>query len=263
MTPSKRQLAPRLVAGLSRLAAEQWDLIAGHVATHVADTVAIAVAAAESEPVQAAVRVGARGVSGGCASLAGPQPLPPAQAAFASAAAAHALDFDDIHDRARLHPTTVALAAALTAAELSGTDGRTLARAVAVGAELMCRLGAQLAPTGSNAAAHWFTTQLLGYPGAALAAGIALGLDEDGLAQAIGLSTMQAAGAKQVATGVGSTARGIYPAFAAAGGVSAALLAAEGMVGPQQALEGDDGLFAAYLPGAYIDEDALADPGAG
>jgi 2-methylcitrate dehydratase PrpD len=251
------------VTALAGRAARHWDDIAEHVSAHIADTMAIAVAAQGTELVRIAVRSGARGAgSGCCGSLAAPQPLPPAQAAFASAAAAHALDFDDIHDRARLHPTTVALSAALTAAQLSRVDGLTLARAVAVGCELMCRLGAQLAPTSDNAAGHWFTTQLLGYPGAALTAGIALGLDEAALVEAVGLSTMQAAGAKQVATGVGSTARGIYPSFAAAGGVSAALLAAEGLRGPHQALEGRDGLFAAYLGGTVIDFDALTDPDA-
>jgi 2-methylcitrate dehydratase PrpD len=256
-------LAGRLVTALLQQTTDNWDDIAEHVSIHIADTVAIAVAAQDAEPVRIAIRSGARGSGGGgCGSLAGAQPLPPAQAAFASAAAAHALDFDDVHDQARLHPTTVALAAALTAAQLSGADGLTLARAVAAGSEVMCRLGAQLAPTSDNAAGHWFTTQLLGYVGGALAAGIALGLDPAALVEAIGLSTMQAAGAKQVATGVGSTARGIYPAFAAAGGVSAALLAAEGLRGPHQALEGRDGLFASYLCGADFDFDTLAAPDA-
>jgi len=256
-------LARRLVRALLQRTASYWDDITEHVSAHIADTMAIAVAARTAEPVRVAVLAGARGSGGGgCGSLAGAELLPPAQAAFASAAAAHALDFDDIHDQARLHPTTVALAAALSAAQLSGADGLTLARAVAAGCEVMCRLGAQLAPTSDNAAGHWFTTQLLGYLGGALAAGIALGLDEDGLVEAVGLATMQTAGAKQVATGVGSSARGIYPAFAAAGGVTAALLAAEGLRGPEQALEGRDGLFAAYLGGAEFDHAALADPDA-
>lgn len=227
--------------------------VSHHVHAHLADTLAVALAARRS-PDFAPVMAGTlRGASGACGLLADGRTAPPAQAAFLNATAAHLMDFDDIHDDARLHPTPVVLGAALAAGQLARTPGRALVYAIGAGCELMCRLGVALRPMGSGLVSHWFTTQLLGYAGSALAAGLTLGLDEPSLVHAIGLSTMQAAGAKQVGNGVGSNARAIYPGFAAAGGLTAALLAAEGMQGPSQAIEGVDGFLASYLGSPDVD----------
>jgi len=190
--------------------------------------------------------------------------LGPSAAAFANAALIHALDFDDIHDMARLHPTTVTLPAALAVGDLTGLDEADLIRSVAVGNEVLCRLGVLADPAGSGPAAGWFLTQLFGYIAASVAAGCMLNLDQDELTSAIGLATMQVAGAKQAGYGTGSTARSIYPAFAAEGGVRAALLARVGLIGPESGLDGEAGTFRLYL-GENLSAgqaDALVDEGA-
>lgn len=94
----------------------------------------------------------------GSAVLGGGRPMPAAAAAFVNAALAHALDFDDIHDTARLHPTPVTLAAALAIgsnASAPHTSGHTLLEAVVIGNETMCRLGRACAPTGQGPASGW------------------------------------------------------------------------------------------------------------
>ena len=48
--------------------------------------------------------------------------LSPTAAAFANAGLIHSLDFDDVHDGAHLHPTTVVLPAVLAVADLIGSD---------------------------------------------------------------------------------------------------------------------------------------------
>lgn len=212
---------------------------------HVADAVGIALAALRTTPLGPQAIAGARAgeASGQCNVFGEAGRLPPALAAFANSALIHILDFDDIHDLARLHPSSATLPAALAAAQVNGAPLARVVDGAVLGNELMCRLGSIWTPTGTGPVSDWFTTQLFGYMGACVAAGIVLGLTEDQLVSALGLAYMQAAGGKEAGFGVGATARAIYPAFAAMGGTHAALLARAGIVGPQGSLDGNAGLF--------------------
>ncbi|CAM3724922.1 MmgE/PrpD family protein [Polaromonas hydrogenivorans] len=231
------------------------DILAPHVVRstklHIADSTGIALAGRREAVLMSilldAVGPLSVGAAHGCSVLGGTERLPLPAAAFANAALAHLLDYDDIHDLARLHPTTVTFPAALAAAELVGAHGDRIVSAVALGNELMCRLALLCSPTAKGPGADWFLTQLFGYAGAALAAGIVLGLTDDELVSAIGFAYMQSAGGKEAGFGVGSNARAIYPAFAAMGGMTAALLARSGLVGPEGSLDGAAGLLRIYL----------------
>lgn len=255
-----QSLSRRLVRRLLRRAETGIpDEVARKLRLHVADAVAISFAAARATPLaEQVVRAHRFGSHGGdCAVLGRSERLSPQAASFCNSALAHLLDFDDIHDLARLHPTAVTLPAALATAELVPGGGAKVIEAVALGNEMMCRLGVMVAPKGRGPASDWFLSQLFGYLGAALAAGVVLGLPESDLVSALGLAYMQAAGGKEAAYGAGSTARGIYPAFAAMGGVEAALLARSGVLGPESALDGEANLFRIYLgrdlPASAID----------
>ncbi|VTU45438.1 MmgE/PrpD family protein [Variovorax sp. PBL-E5] len=218
---------------------------------HIADAVGMALAAHRTPLAAQVLEAMAAGVDGGaCRVLGTARRMPPAQAAFANAALMHILDFDDIHDRARLHPTTVTLAASLATASWCDASGQRVVEAVALGDELMCRLGVMVSPSGEGPGSDWFLTQLFGYLGAALAAGIVRGDGEDAIVASLGLAYMQAAGGKQAGFGTGSTARAIYPAFAAMGGVQAGLICAAGIDGPELSLDGAAGLFRIYLGSA-------------
>ena len=212
---------------------------------HIADAVGIALAALHTttQGREAIASVSAGGASGQCSVIGDSAKLPPSLAAFANSSLIHILDFDDIHDIARLHPSSATLPAALAAAELCGASGAAVVDGVALGNELMCRLGLVWNPTGTGPVSDWFTTQLFGYMGATIAAGVVLNMNEDQLVSALGLAYMQAAGGKEAGFGVGATARAIYPAFAAMGGVHACMLARAGIVGPQGSLDGNAGLF--------------------
>lgn len=242
--------------------------VAAHTRLHVADTVGVALAARRDAALLRRLRQALAGETlapgQGSAVIGGGDALPAPAAAFVNVALAHALDFDDIHDEARLHPTPVTLAAALAVAGGAAAvpdSGARLLQAVAIGNETMCRLGRVCAPTGQGPASGWFLTQLLGTLGGALAAGWMLGLDDDGLVSALGFALMQAAGSKEPGFGTGTNARQIYPAFAAMAGVTAARLAAAGLKAPEGALDGAAGLWRLYLglePGAAL-HDALHD----
>jgi 2-methylcitrate dehydratase PrpD len=235
------------------------EMVLARARLHALDSIGIALAARPALPIahQVIAAMG-YGVGGGAAAvIGGAERLPPALAAFANSALAHALDYDDIHDNARLHPTTVALPAALAVAQEA--DMPRVLTALALGNELMCRLGAACAPSGEGPGSDWFLTQLLGYLGGCLSASIVLGLPEDRVVPALGLAYMQCAGSKEAAFGTGADARSIYPAFAAMGGVQATLLARAGVTGPEGALDGAAGLFRLYL-GNQAPPPALLDP---
>ncbi len=223
--------------------------IAEKTRLHILDSMGISLAALRGSPVAVQTIEALReGCGGGACSVVGTTiRLPPTQAAFANSALAHAMDYDDIHDTARVHPTSVTLPCALAAGELVQASGETLLAAVALGNELMCRLSMMYKPTGRGTGSDWFLTQLLGYLAGAFAAALTLGLAEEGIVSALGLGYMQMAGGKEAGFGVGSNARAIYTSFAAMGGVQAALLARAGVVGPAAALEGNAGVFRIYL----------------
>lgn len=206
---------------------------------HILDTAAITIAARERCTIAGQVRA----ALGSSAALA-----PPAYA-FAASAHGHMLDFDDVHDLARVHPTSVTLPAALAVSSPISTTSD-LVQAVALGNEVMCRLGLIWRPGGTGPGSDWFLTQLFGYFGAAVSASTLLGLDVAQTVSALGLAYMQAAGGKEA--GAGGTARAIYPAFAAQGGVQAVLLARAGVLGPSSALDGAAGLFPLYF-GRHLD----------
>jgi 2-methylcitrate dehydratase PrpD len=216
---------------------------------HIADNAGIAIAAAHGSPVAGRVlkSLCAGGASGICSVIGHSQRLPPASAAMANAALAHTMDFDDIHDIARIHPTSVTLAASFAAAELADADGSAVNDGVIFGNELMCRLGALLKPLGTGPGSDYFLSQTFGYLGACLSAGLVLGLSEDELVAAFGLAYMQLAGSKEPAFGIGANSRAIYTGFAASAGVQAALLAQAGMIGPESSLDGKAGMFPLYL----------------
>lgn len=218
---------------------------------HIADALAIGLAATRSQPLaQQLLDAMGMGAGGGACGVFGSNARhAPSLAAFTNAALIHTLDFDDIHDAARLHPTAVTLPAALAAADLVGAAPARVVSAVALGNELMCRLGVMYSPMGRGPGADWFLTQLFGYFGAGLSAALVMGLSEDQIVSILGLAYMQAAGGKEAGFGVGATGRSIYPAFAAMGGVTAALLSKAGVAGPESALDGAASLFRIYLEG--------------
>lgn len=221
---------------------------------HIADSVGIALAARSTAMAADVVRAQTLAMGPGASPFLQGGSAAPLAAAFINAAMVHILDYDDIHDEGRLHPSAVVVPAVLAVSSLVPLSDEAFVEAVALGNELICRLGKVCAPQGEGPGAEWFLTQLFGYVAASVAASVALGLTEEQTVSAIGLAYMQAAGGKQAGFGTGANARAVYPAFAAQGGVQAALLAREGIIGPEGALDGAAGLFHIYLGGQLPEE---------
>ncbi len=177
--------------------------------------------------------------------------VPAPNAAQVNASMAHARDYDDVHEAAVMHPGVIAIPVALAIGELvGGMTGKEFITAVALGADMICRLGLASRPGVSPIHTGWHYTTLYGYPTAALTAGKILGLDEEQMIAAFGIAYHQCSGNSQCVTD-GTLTKRLGPGFAVRGGVTAALLAQRGVTGARNSLEGKNGLFNQYHFGEY------------
>lgn len=183
---------------------------------------------------------------GSATGLIGRRMYSPPTAALANGAAAHALDFDDIHDASRVHSACVVLPALLATAEDAGPrSGKAFIAAMAIGLELHARLGLACA---NSLAIGWHPTPLFGSLAASLAAGHLLKLDAAGLRNALGIAFHQASGSIQSAYD-GVISKRLGPGFAARDAVISAFLAADGLTGTCEPLEGKAGFFNLHARG--------------
>ncbi len=185
--------------------------------------------------------------------------LPAPSAALINGTLAHVLDFDDTHLPSVLHPAASVVPAALAVAEATGASGEQLLAAVAAGIEITNRLGmaSYLAPLRNSLFFEkgFHATSICGTLGAAAAAGLLYGLDVEQIASAMGIGASMGAGVIE-ANRTGGTVKRVHCGWAAHAGVTAAVLAREGVTGPPTVIEGRFGFFAAYLDGRY-DSDAM------
>jgi len=203
----------------------------------------------------------ARGAGGtGEASLLGfGDKLPAAAAAMVNGGMAHALNFDDTTAVGSGHLGPVTFPSAFAAAELrGGASGRELMVSIAAGAELMSRIGVALkrVEVGYTEAKPQ-PTQMPGFFASALSASRMLKFDALQTHSALGLAFMQASGGRQPVLD-GRPAKAIYAAFSNQGGMQAALLTREGLLGDCDVFEGKAGYFPTYYDGAF-DRSALVD----
>jgi 2-methylcitrate dehydratase PrpD len=162
-----------------------------------------------------------------------------ADAAFANAAAGHALDFDDMW-LPGAHPTAPIFPAAFALAETRGRSGQDLIAAQAAGYEVMGRLHSAI-----SGRFGWHPTAVFGTFGAAAAASRLLGLTGAQTATAFGIASSMASGIDGQS---GTMVKPLHAGLAAQSGVRAALLAADGFTATDTAFDGKRSFFAAFFP---------------
>lgn len=113
-----------------------------------------------------------------------------------------------------------------------------LLHAFILGVEVECRLGNAVSPY--HYARGWHITATCGVFGAAAAIGRVLGLDEERMLWALGNASAQSSGLVET---LGSMAKSIGVGHSARGGLMAALLARQGVEGPERPLEGPRGFL--------------------
>ena len=179
------------------------------------------------------------------------QKVPAPNAGQVNATMVHARDYDDVHETAVMHPGVVTIPTALAAGELKGSlTGKEFITTVALGVDMICRLGLATRPGVSPIKTGWHFTTLYGYPTAALTAGRILGLDEERLVNAFGIAYHQCSGNGQCVVD-GALTKRMGPGFSVRGGISAALMAGKGITGARNCLEGEMGLYKVYQHGEY------------
>jgi len=170
--------------------------------------------------------------------------FPAVNAALANAVSSHALDMDDGHRFAALHPGTVIIPAALAAAEMSGASTKEMMAGVVVGYEVMIRIGMAINPSSLNRGFH--STGIIGPFGASAAAANIMGLTHEETIGAFGIAGLQSSGLIQVNHEVeGAKVKPINPGKAAMSGILSCILAQKGARGPLHIFEGEDGFLKA------------------
>jgi 2-methylcitrate dehydratase PrpD len=157
-------------------------------------------------------------------------------AALANGTAAHALDFDDNDIPAASHPSSVLFSAILALAAPAGRRLGEVLDAYIVGLEVMARVGE--AVNMGHYARGWHATVTIGSLGAAAACARLLRLDAAQLSDAISIATSSASGFQ---CQFGTMTKPLHAGLAAKTGLIAASLAAAGLRGSADALDGEAG----------------------
>src|SRR5262245_10797557 len=141
------------------------------------------------------------------------------------------------------HASGTVLPAALAICQRERLDGPAFLTALAVGFEVSARIARTAVGLETVRGFHNPGTQ--GPFGAAVAVGKLYGLDEDGLASAMGIAGSSSAGLLEFAWSGGDTKR-LHLGRASHLGLESALLARHGVRGPATVLEGRSGYFNAF-----------------
>lgn len=165
-------------------------------------------------------------------------------AALVAGTTGHGLELDDTFEEGSSHPGVVVFPAVSALAAEQKSTWEEVVRAAIAGYDVMCGAGVLLG--AAEAYGRGFhPTGVAGALGAAAAASVLLGLDEDGTTMAISLAANMTAGSLEFLSD-GSWTKRLNAGNAAAVGVRAGKLAAAGYIGPESAIEGRDGFLVQY-----------------
>jgi 2-methylcitrate dehydratase PrpD len=164
-------------------------------------------------------------------------------AAFINAMSSAALAFNDTHYATVAHPTSPVAAALLALAERQPISGIDFLHALILGIEIQCRIGNILFTKPAECNIGLSMAGLVGGIGAAVATAKAMGLNETGIATALGHAANQAGGLRESHTTMGSQ---FTPGHTARCGLMSALLAARGFTCSDTMLEGEKGFGVSF-----------------
>lgn len=167
-----------------------------------------------------------------------------AGAAFVNGAFAHGFELDDNHARTGVKAGCVTVPTALAVGERRHSSGRDVVAALAVGCEVMVRVGLAIRRGRVRRGGH--ATGTTGALGAAAVAGRLLGFDEGTVAQALAGAAMHVVGSTEAPPQGRGHLKRSFGGMAAASGIRAALLAEAGLTGPDTMLDEGCGLFRAF-----------------
>ncbi|MGL4541544.1 MAG: MmgE/PrpD family protein, partial [Polymorphobacter sp.] len=215
----------------------------------LADTLAVGAAGSGAPGADAVLSAAAGWGSGDEVPLLGRAGrLPAPAAAFVNGYQIHCLEWDAVHEIAVVHALSVVTAALHAVCARAAARGTPVAPdralvALAVGVDVACGLG-----IAATEGLRFFRPATAGLIGAALACARAAGTPPDRFADVLGLAYSQCAGTMQAHV-EGSLALPLQIGIAARAAVTAVDLAAAGLAGPHDALEGPFGYFKLFDAG--------------
>ena len=237
----------RLIAGFAAglILADVPAPVIDRAKLHILDALGLGIASTVQDYAQSTLR-GTLALTGegACSVIGESRRLPLRDAALVNAVLIHGLDFDDTHLASIIHPTCTSLPAALALGEALDASGEDLLTAFLAGAETAIRIG--LAADGGFHHVGYHATGVVSHFASAVTAGKLLGLDEDAITAAQGITGSTAAGI-QVFLEEGAWTKRFHPGWGAVSGITAAYLAREHFKGPSRVYEGKFGLFATHL----------------
>ncbi|MBO3274364.1 MmgE/PrpD family protein [Pseudomonas schmalbachii] len=177
---------------------------------------------------------------GNCAVLVNGKRTSAYFAALVNGASSHLIEQDDLHNSSVLHPATVVFPAALAAAQDLGKSGRDVILASVAGYEAGIRIGEFL---GRSHYRIFHTTATVGTLAAAVTVAKLLDFDTEQFLNCIGSAGTQAAGLWEFLREAADSKQ-LHTAKAAADGLLAAYMTAEGLTGAKNILEGEQGMAA-------------------
>jgi 2-methylcitrate dehydratase PrpD len=172
------------------------------------------------------------------------EPVDVSSAALVNGAAISAFEIEHAYGGA--HPGAVVLSAVLALGESLHASGEIVLRALAAGYEVNLRVGSSHG-RGAEAERGFHNPALSGVFGAAAGCSVLLGLTPDQIVSAFGIAASHACGLIAFVWSGAETKR-LHLGRSAQLGLESALLAAEGFMGPPEAIEGRYGYLAAYTP---------------
>jgi len=205
------------------------------------DVAGLCVAARNTDYVLAALRASAE--PGPCTLIGHAGGHNVATAALCNGTAAHGEDYDDTFEGGPVHAGAVIIPALLATAEQHALSGDELARGIAVGCEVMCRL-CTVAPKRVHAAG-FHPTAVFGTLGAAAGVASALRLWPVQWCNALGIAGSMASGIIEYLA-EGAWTKRMHPGWAAQAGYRAARMALAGFTGPRTLFDGEHGFFHAF-----------------
>lgn len=167
------------------------------------------------------------------------------EAALINGAMAHALDYDDVTEGIKCHPSVFLVPVALALGEYSNSPGSDILLSYLVGFETACSIGTGLSEAYFDDLG-WHPTGPLGALGAAATASSILKLNPDQSKISLALAASQASGLRQ---NFGTMTKPFHPGLACKNGVLSAQLASAGFTADEDIFEGRFGFLRAFSGG--------------
>lgn len=212
--------------------------------TFVLDTLGVGIAGSCGPRTAELIAAQRRSGAGTCARVwsTGERLAAPA-AALCNAYQVHNSEFDCVHEAAVAHVMSVVLPVALAGAERAGgVDGRRLIEAVVLGVDVAASLG-----VAARSGLRFFRPATVGAFGATAALAKLEGLSQQQTEHAFSIAYGQLSGTMQAHT-EGSMLLALQMGFSARNAIVAVDLAAAGIEGPHEILEGRFGYFKLFEP---------------